>query len=258
MDILQQKQFKILLIGDACTDVYVFGDCLRINPEAPVPIFTKSRKAYKDGMSANVHQNLTNIFKGEIFYLSNDKSKIKKIRFIDSKSNYQIMRYDVENYVPELNHSDLPKNDIGAIVISDYDKGFVSYDLIKKLKTSYSCPIFVDTKKSNLSLFEGCIIKLNEREHTDSFGMSPDTELIVTLGSKGVMWRDKIYPTDEVKVHDVCGAGDVFLASLVCRWFETNDLEKSIRLANKCASFSVTKQGTYHITRAEYENFCND
>ena len=34
----QQKQFKILLIGDGCTDEYVYGVCERINPEAPVPI----------------------------------------------------------------------------------------------------------------------------------------------------------------------------------------------------------------------------
>ena len=39
----QQKQFKVLLIGDSCTDEYVYGICERLNPEAPVPILeTKS------------------------------------------------------------------------------------------------------------------------------------------------------------------------------------------------------------------------
>ena len=32
-------QFKILLIGDNCTDVYQYGVVDRISPEAPVPVF---------------------------------------------------------------------------------------------------------------------------------------------------------------------------------------------------------------------------
>jgi len=35
----QQKQYKILLIGDNCTDVYQYGTVDRISPEAPVPVF---------------------------------------------------------------------------------------------------------------------------------------------------------------------------------------------------------------------------
>ena len=40
----QQKQFKVLLIGDSCTDEYVYGTCERLNPEAPVPILKFNRK----------------------------------------------------------------------------------------------------------------------------------------------------------------------------------------------------------------------
>ena len=40
----QQKQLKILLIGDSCTDEYVYGTCDRLNPEAPVPILNFKRK----------------------------------------------------------------------------------------------------------------------------------------------------------------------------------------------------------------------
>ena len=31
---------KILVIGDSCHDVFVYGKCDRICPEAPVPVFT--------------------------------------------------------------------------------------------------------------------------------------------------------------------------------------------------------------------------
>ena len=40
----QQKQLKVLLVGDSCTDEYVYGDVKRLNPEAPVPILKFNRK----------------------------------------------------------------------------------------------------------------------------------------------------------------------------------------------------------------------
>ena len=43
----QQKQLKVLLIGDSCTDEYVYGSCERLNPEAPVPILKFNRKETK-------------------------------------------------------------------------------------------------------------------------------------------------------------------------------------------------------------------
>ena len=47
----QQKQFKVLLIGDSCTDEYVYGICERLNPEAPVPILKKTRVKTQQGIS---------------------------------------------------------------------------------------------------------------------------------------------------------------------------------------------------------------
>ena len=35
---------RVLLIGDSCTDVYVYGDVKRLNPEAPVPILKPKRE----------------------------------------------------------------------------------------------------------------------------------------------------------------------------------------------------------------------
>jgi D-beta-D-heptose 7-phosphate kinase/D-beta-D-heptose 1-phosphate adenosyltransferase len=54
----QQKQFKVLLIGDSCTDEYVYGICERLNPEAPVPILKKTRVKTQKGMEWNVRENL--------------------------------------------------------------------------------------------------------------------------------------------------------------------------------------------------------
>ena len=76
---------------------------------------------------------------------------------------------------------------------------------------------------------------------------------IVTLGSEGCIYNNEIFNAKKVDVYDVCGAGDVFLASLVSRWLETRDLDASIKTANKCASYSVTKVGSYSLTLEEYE-----
>ena len=67
--IQQQKSYKILLIGEICKDVYVFGTVNRLNPEAPVPILKKIRKDYKHGMSGNVFKNIQNMIGETRHYL---------------------------------------------------------------------------------------------------------------------------------------------------------------------------------------------
>ena len=45
---------KILLIGDFMLDSYVYGDALRISPEAPVPVLKTLRREYNCGGAASV------------------------------------------------------------------------------------------------------------------------------------------------------------------------------------------------------------
>ena len=89
---------RVLLIGDSCTDVYVYGDVKRLNPEAPVPILEPKREESSKGMSWNVFDNLK-AFGLSVFMLTNEE-KITKTRYIDEKSNQQILRVDNE---PEIN-----------------------------------------------------------------------------------------------------------------------------------------------------------
>ena len=48
---------KILVIGDSCTDVFIYGHSSRMCPEAPVPIFEQSRTVTNDGMAGNLRAN---------------------------------------------------------------------------------------------------------------------------------------------------------------------------------------------------------
>ena len=255
--IQQQKQYKILLIGEICKDVYVFGSVNRLNPEAPVPILKKIKKDSKYGMAGNVFKNIQGMIGSntKINFYSNDHEDIKKIRFIDKKSKYQIMRYDIEKEIDHLKFDEIEKLDYDVIVISDYNKGFLNSGLITRIVKKFkNSKIFVDTKRKDLSVFKNCVLKVNEREYNESYSYPSSSEVIVTLGDKGCNHNGKTYATKKVDVHDVCGAGDVFLAALVVRWLETKDIGKSIKTANNCAALSVTKLGCYTLTREEYEN----
>ncbi len=254
--IQQQKPYKILLVGEICQDVYIFGEVNRLSPEAPVPVLKKSRKEYRLGMSGNVHKNIQEMSSNtEVHFYCNSIKKIKKIRYIDEKSKYQIMRYDIEKELLPLDVSEITDQDYDLIVISDYNKGYLSEKTITSLCEKFKdCKIFVDTKRQMLSSFQNCVIKINEIESISMKHKSKTAELITTLGARGCTYLGKSYPVDKVEVHDVCGAGDVFLAALAVRWLETKDIIKSIKTANKCASLSVTKLGCYTITRTEYEN----
>ena len=53
VDTHQLKQLNILVIGDSCTDVYNYGTCDRISPEA-VPILKIHKTESKPGMASNV------------------------------------------------------------------------------------------------------------------------------------------------------------------------------------------------------------
>ena len=81
---------KILVIGDSCTDVFVYGDIHRVCPEAPVPVFNPTNQTENDGMAKNVVRNLEALG-CDVEFISNDNS-IKKIRYVDNKSNQIIVK----------------------------------------------------------------------------------------------------------------------------------------------------------------------
>ena len=107
----QQKQFKILLIGDSCIDRYIYGEVKRLNPEAPVPILSYKKTKTQQGMCWNVYNNLL-AFGVEVCMLTNEE-EIVKTRYIDEKSNQQILRVDEEIEVNPLDY-ELPKEKYDA------------------------------------------------------------------------------------------------------------------------------------------------
>lgn len=248
MDIAQQKQFKVLLIGDSCIDEYHFGTIDRISPEAPVPVFKLVNKIFKHGMASNVRDNLENLNLDVCFITAGESTKI---RLIDSKSKQHIVRIDNDAIATPLTVDDLP-NDLDsfdAVVVSDYNKGLVTYEFIESLRTVYKGYIFIDTKKHDLKRFHGCIVKINEREFSKAISLNDSH--IVTLGDRGAMHNGMQYPTNETEVVDVTGCGDTFLSALVYKFLESNDISLAINFANKAASITVQHLGVYAPTVEE-------
>lgn len=241
--------FKILLIGDNCIDEYVYGICSRLNPEAPVPVLDYTRTETKPGMAANVYENLKT-FKVEIEFITN-KEKIIKTRFVDDKYNHQILRVDRHEPLSPLIQSVFDKS-FDAIVISDYDKGFISKDKLFEIVDMAHCPVFIDTKKRIIPDKPNCYIKINEAEY--NLLDNPPANTIATLGDKGAMYNGKVYPTSKVTVFDVVGAGDTFLAALAYFYLVLGSIEKAIPYANKAAAIVVQHIGTYVLTEEDVKS----
>ena len=245
-----QHQSNILLIGDSCTDVYDYGTCDRISPEAPVPILKINKTESLPGMSLNVKACLEAL--GNTVTLHTNREKIVKNRFICEKTKQHILRVDrgeIKSVKPFV-VSRLKKinfETIDGIVLSDYNKGYLTYDICKAIVKfcRTKCPIFVDSKKRNISCFEGCFIKVNQQEYKQIEKFPNKCEMIVTLGAEGAMYSHKVYPTTQTDVFDVCGAGDTFLSAFASHYLQMFDEVEAVRFANKAASISVSKFGNY-------------
>ena len=145
-------QYNVIVIGDKCTDKYVFGECKRISPEQPVPVLDKTKIEEKPGMAANTEMNLKAF--GVNTVLLSQREEIIKTRFVDSNSGYQLMRLDETPKVSRIANAELKMAFMhmnpDAIVISDYDKGYLSEEDLWIICNNINRPVFVDTKKRRL------------------------------------------------------------------------------------------------------------
>ena len=205
-DIQQQKQSRILVIGDSCTDVYHYGRCDRLSPEAPVPVFTLKNSFSTGGMAKNVYSNLKSL-ENSVTLVTN-LQEIRKERYIDETTMQHMLRCDIgerERLVPISNSqiSDIKFQDFDAVVISDYDKGFLNDESIEKIVstcTSLDVVIFVDSKRTNLSSYTNCFIKINELEFEKARNIDKTCKVIITAGDKGAIYNGKVFPCAQSEI----------------------------------------------------------
>jgi D-beta-D-heptose 7-phosphate kinase/D-beta-D-heptose 1-phosphate adenosyltransferase len=203
-------------------------------------------------MASNVYENLKAL--GADVHIVTAFVENKR-RFVDVKSGHQLLRVD-EKITEEVydNFYTTKYNDYDAIVISDYDKGFLSYENIVDVRERFKGPIFLDTKKTNLATFKDIFVKINQAEYAKSDYLPLDeTKLIVTYGGEKVVWNNCWYYPPKVNAFDVCGAGDTFLAALAFEFLRKRDIEQAIIFAMKAAAITVQHIGVYAPKLTEIE-----
>jgi len=272
----------VLLIGDECIDKFVYGNVDRINPESPTPIFDETNEIIVNkGMAGNVLGNINSLSENKIQVISmvND-NRVCKTRYVDKRSGQILLRVDSKPRGSDSDHFNFDKfcsivesenNQISAIVVADYNKGFLSCENIEQIISiakKHNIPTFFDTKKTIDKTFYGAdFIKINQKEHLESskaLNMKNGYPLygenyIITLGKDGCIWYNHTDGTVEniaghnVEVSCVSGAGDTVMAALVVKYLETKKIKESLNFAMLAAAEAVKHRNVVAVARKTIE-----
>ncbi len=249
---------NFLAIGDSCSDVFIYGECKRICPEAPVPVLTPTFKNVYGGMAKNVKKNIESLG-GNCDVITNT-SEILKTRYVDSKTNQMLLRVDEFDQTEDsFNSSKVEYGKYDGILVSNYNKGFLKEGDIYEICRNHN-NVFYDSKMPfkrdlpvNLKILKinqyelelSPLFKLTiEKETNDGLHFSRPDQIIVTYGGKGCKYMGRMYaPPQYVVSQDLSGAGDTFFAALAYSMTENKTVIDSIHFANSCASTVVTRRG---------------
>ena len=251
-------QLNFLVIGDICVDRFVYGHSKRLSPEAPVPVFTPTETKENGGMAENVYNNLRSLIIADkenhcvdsIF----SESTANKIRYVDTKTNHYFLRVDEDKNIPKFELSEDNRNKIrkaDCIIISDYDKGFLTISDIELIFMSKKreAKIFLDTKKDIPEQLFRVVnyLNLNEKEYnsiSEINRINYQHKIIATLGENGACHNRVYFQVKSPKnTIDVSGAGDTFMAALCYHYMMSDNMGQSIIFANEKASEVVSKRG---------------
>ena len=234
----------ILVIGDSCRDIFVYCDAVRLAPDFPVPVLNIVNQTENPGMAANVQRNIMR-YKTCDLYTNSNWLNITKTRYVHQNTNHMFMRVDSASSISEINLDELDL-DYKLVVVSDYNKGFLSERDITCICEQHPC-VFLDTKKVLGSwALDAKYIKINDYEYKNSktfLTKKLESKIIHTMGGDGCEFQGKRYTVNRSDVKDTSGAGDSFMAALCVKFLDTQDIYESIKFANSCASEVVKHRG---------------
>jgi len=240
---------KILVIGDSCTDIFRYGEVTRLAPEAPVPVIKPVKEKSNPGMAGNVVANLKALGV-KVDFITN-KTEIRKVRYVCSKYNHLLLRVDENDKCERIKWTDEEDSStpFDAVIISDYCKGFLEEEDIEIISKSFECPVFLDTKKIlGKWAYNVDFVKINSLEYKNNKKVLDNdpilnNKIIVTRGPSGCDYNGKNYPTTNVPVKDISGAGDTFLSGLVTEYVKTKNISRAIKFAQECTTIVIQKSG---------------
>ncbi|MFZ0549998.1 MAG: D-glycero-beta-D-manno-heptose-7-phosphate kinase, partial [Steroidobacteraceae bacterium] len=183
------NQARVLVVGDAMLDRYLFGEVERISPEAPVPVVRVTREEHRLGGAANVALNVKALGPGVmlITVVGDDEPARKleellktravevilgrdpqlftcvKLRVIGRAQ--QLVRVDFENHPDHEVLADMlsdfarvvPQYD--AVLFSDYGKGGLTHiPRMIELARAAGKPVLVDPKGDDYGRYAGATV----------------------------------------------------------------------------------------------------
>lgn len=301
-------QARVAVAGDLMLDEYIVGNVTRISPEAPVPAVEVTGTFHRPGGAAHVAHCIAALgaSAGLCGVVGDDPagaalleacraagidaaavarggawSTVRKVRVL--AQHQQLLRMDWETPAPvdpavaarlvgEVTQA-LP----GAIVLSDYAKGFLTPEAVRAVidrGAALGVPVLVDPKRRDFSAYRGArVITPNLRELEAVVGrtLGPDEvadtaravleasgieAMVVTLGARGMCVVERgraavTIPAERHEVYDVTGAGDVVIAVLALGLACGAALPTAARLANAAAGVAVGRVGTAVVAMAD-------
>jgi D-beta-D-heptose 7-phosphate kinase/D-beta-D-heptose 1-phosphate adenosyltransferase len=199
------QQSSVFVVGDVMLDVFVYGEIVRISPEAPVPILRIISQKEMVGGAGNVVRNLLSLgckvffagvtgndehgqkisdlfstFSELEFHLEKSfQPTIVKTRYISN--NQQVLRTDAEERFELskksedtiVNHLIKHIKNLNIIIISDYNKGTITETLAQRIISIgavNNIPTFVDPKGKDYQKYKNAtLIKPNKKELMECF-----------------------------------------------------------------------------------------
>ncbi|MEE9379073.1 MAG: hypothetical protein V3V33_13665 [Candidatus Lokiarchaeia archaeon] len=222
---------KVLIIGDALIDKYIFGYTDRISPDAPVPNVKIEKSSVYIGAAGLVLQFIQSLggipeiytiigndFEGDLYLkkikelnvnssgilvdenlrtpqITRIKAMNQHLLRLETDYNGDISQPIIEKFKDLINNK---SQDIGAILILDYGlkgifKDLFIQNLLRDLKENYkNIPIIVRPTKFNYYLYENVdLIKINLQKALDTFSIDCCNETSITIAGKRILNSSK-------------------------------------------------------------------
>jgi len=196
----------ILVIGDIILDIYIYTDVERISPEAPVPVASIDSIEYRLGGAGNVAQNIKALGGnpiligtigddqegkklGDLLYLNQIENYVENGRYNKTitksriiSRGQQLIRLDRDIANPQersISSFNIDFGGIDGIIISDYNKGTISREVIEELNSirhESAIPILVDAKPPKIYKYKwiATMITPNMMEAIQIIGYNSD------------------------------------------------------------------------------------
>ncbi|HPE48670.1 MAG TPA: D-glycero-beta-D-manno-heptose-7-phosphate kinase [Hyphomonas sp.] len=204
---------RVVCVGDVMLDRFVYGQVMRISPEAPVPIMRRTREASMPGGAGNVARNLASLgvrtsligvvgddaegrelaeLLGALDDVEADLIAMRgrpttlKTRFV--AGGQQLLRVDAEetSMIGKATEAELIASIMddaahaNLIILSDYAKGAITDKVIEAALQAgerYSIPVIADPKGRDFKRYGAVdLLKPNGHELAHAFGVPAESD----------------------------------------------------------------------------------